>query len=151
MKSVPYKYPTPYLMEMPSRSSPSCSYFSAMIHNIIKTITSCDGDKKKIQGKVVLMKKNVLDFNDFNASILDRVHELLGQRVSLQLISAVNGDPSGLFFSFPLFTFTSPLLLSTSFLHYMFSVLSTLLLLMAILQNSKDVGKNPPKRCHLWV
>ncbi|XP_041020069.1 probable linoleate 9S-lipoxygenase 5 [Juglans microcarpa x Juglans regia] len=65
-----------------------------MIHNIIKTITSCDGDKKKIEGKVVLMKKNVLDFNDFNASILDGVHELLGHRVSLQLISAVNGDPS---------------------------------------------------------
>ncbi|KAG6702138.1 hypothetical protein I3843_07G018100 [Carya illinoinensis] len=65
-----------------------------MIHNIIKKITSCDGDKKKIEGKVVLMKKNVLDFNDFNASILDRVHELLGQKVSLQLISAVNGDPT---------------------------------------------------------
>ncbi|KAF5454041.1 hypothetical protein F2P56_023738 [Juglans regia] len=65
-----------------------------MIHNIIKTITSCDGDKKKIEGTVVLMRKNVLDFNDFNASILDGFHELLGHRVSLQLISAVNGDPS---------------------------------------------------------
>lgn len=38
------------------------------------------------------MKKNVLDFNDFNASVLDRVHELLGKKVSLQLISAVNAD-----------------------------------------------------------
>ncbi|KAG6646021.1 hypothetical protein CIPAW_08G164200 [Carya illinoinensis] len=39
------------------------------------------------------MKKNVLDFNDFHASVLDRVHELFGQRVSLQLVSAVNyGD-----------------------------------------------------------
>ncbi|KAF4369696.1 hypothetical protein F8388_015783 [Cannabis sativa] len=47
----------------------------------------------KIKGNVVLMKKNVLDFNDFNASFLDRVHELFGQRVSLQLVSAVNGDP----------------------------------------------------------
>ncbi|KAL5786621.1 hypothetical protein ACOSQ2_009013 [Xanthoceras sorbifolium] len=50
------------------------------------------GSKKKVQGTVVLMKKNVLDFNDFNASLLDRFHELLGQRVSLQLVSAVNGD-----------------------------------------------------------
>ncbi|KAF8394410.1 hypothetical protein HHK36_020618 [Tetracentron sinense] len=48
---------------------------------------------KKIKGSVVLMKKNVLDFTDFNASILDRVHEFLGKGVSLQLISAVNGDP----------------------------------------------------------
>uniref|UniRef100_A0A7N2L4V9 Lipoxygenase domain-containing protein n=1 Tax=Quercus lobata TaxID=97700 RepID=A0A7N2L4V9_QUELO len=39
------------------------------------------------------MKKNVLDFNDFNASVLDGFHELLGQKVSFQLISAVNGDP----------------------------------------------------------
>ncbi|OIV95108.1 hypothetical protein TanjilG_21498 [Lupinus angustifolius] len=44
---------------------------------------------------MVLMKKNVLDFNDFNASILDDVHEFVGKRVSLQLISAVNVDPAG--------------------------------------------------------
>lgn len=47
---------------------------------------------QKIEGIVVLMKKNVLDFNDFHAPVLDGVEELLGQRVSLQLISAVNGD-----------------------------------------------------------
>ncbi|KAF5463411.1 hypothetical protein F2P56_019328 [Juglans regia] len=59
-----------------------------MIKNIIDAIVG-----KKIEGTVVLMKKNVLDFNDFNASVLDRVHELFGQRVSLQLVSAVNyGD-----------------------------------------------------------
>ncbi|XP_024025452.1 probable linoleate 9S-lipoxygenase 5 [Morus notabilis] len=67
-----------------------------MLHNIINAITgdqNHENDKKKIiKGSVVLMKKNVLDFNDFHASILDRVHELLGQRVSLQLISAVNAD-----------------------------------------------------------
>ncbi|KAF4349029.1 hypothetical protein G4B88_028036 [Cannabis sativa] len=61
----------------------------------------------KIKGNVVLMKKNVLDFNDFNASFLDRVHELFGQRVSLQLVSAVNGDPA---------SSTSRLSLSTMFL-----------------------------------
>ena len=63
-----------------------------MFHNIMDAIT---GGSKKIKGTVVLMKKNVLDFNDFNASVLDRFHELLGQGVSLQLISAVNSDPSG--------------------------------------------------------
>ncbi|KAJ6305874.1 hypothetical protein OIU78_021242 [Salix suchowensis] len=62
-----------------------------MLHNIIDAIT---GGHKKIKGTVVLMKKNVLDFNDFHASVLDRFHELLGQGVSLQLISAVHADPS---------------------------------------------------------
>ena len=74
-----------------------------MIHSIVGAITG-ENDKKKIKGTVVLMKKNVLDFNDFNASVLDRVHELLGQGVSLQLVSAVHGDP-GEFFYFILFFF----------------------------------------------
>ena len=68
-----------------------------MLQNIINKITGNDdddnGNNKKIEGTVVLMKKNVLDFNDFHASLLDRFHELLGQRVCLQLISAVNADP----------------------------------------------------------
>lgn len=53
--------------------------------------------KKKIKGRVVLMKKNVLDFNDFSASAVDRLDEFLGRKVSLQLISSVNADP-GFFF-----------------------------------------------------
>ncbi|KAF3975961.1 hypothetical protein CMV_000835 [Castanea mollissima] len=66
-----------------------------MLQNIINKITGDDENgNKKVEGTVVLMKKNVLDFNDFNASVLDRVHELLGQKVSFQLISAVNGDPA---------------------------------------------------------
>ncbi|XP_050274142.1 probable linoleate 9S-lipoxygenase 5 isoform X3 [Quercus robur] len=66
-----------------------------MLQNIINKITGDDeSGNKKVEGTVVLMKKNVLDFNDFNASVLDRVHELLGQKVSFQLISAVNGDPA---------------------------------------------------------
>ncbi|XVF63141.1 hypothetical protein PTKIN_Ptkin09bG0065000 [Pterospermum kingtungense] len=51
-------------------------------------------DKKKIKGTVVLMKKNALDMHDLKASLLDRVHELFGKRVSLQLISAVHTDPA---------------------------------------------------------
>ncbi|XP_075656817.1 putative linoleate 9S-lipoxygenase 5 [Castanea sativa] len=66
-----------------------------MLQNIINKITGDDENgNKKVEGTVVLMKKNVLDFNDFNASVLDGVHELLGQKVSFHLISAVNGDPA---------------------------------------------------------
>ncbi|KAF5199345.1 Lipoxygenase [Thalictrum thalictroides] len=50
-------------------------------------------EKRKIKGSVVLMKKNVLDFNDFQASFLDRVDEFLGNKVCLQLISSTNAHP----------------------------------------------------------
>lgn len=63
-----------------------------MLHQLWDKITG-DDDEKKIKGTVVLMKKNVLDFNDFNATFLDRVHELLGKKVYLQLVSSVHGDP----------------------------------------------------------
>lgn len=53
--------------------------------------------KKKIKGSVVLMKKNFLDFNDMTASAIDRVYELLGKGVSIQLISADHADPGWLF------------------------------------------------------
>ncbi|XP_058225411.1 probable linoleate 9S-lipoxygenase 5 [Rhododendron vialii] len=48
---------------------------------------------KKIKGTVLLMKKNLLDFNDLKAKLVDRFAEIRGHKVSLQLISAVNGDP----------------------------------------------------------
>ncbi|XP_059652436.1 probable linoleate 9S-lipoxygenase 5 isoform X2 [Cornus florida] len=64
-----------------------------MFHKVLEAFAGHENEKKKVKGTVVLMKKNVLDFNDFNASVLDRLHEFLGQKVSLQLISAVNGDP----------------------------------------------------------
>ncbi|XP_043691955.1 probable linoleate 9S-lipoxygenase 5 [Telopea speciosissima] len=47
----------------------------------------------KIKGSVVLMKKNVLDLTSISDSLLDRVYELFGKGVSLQLISALNTDP----------------------------------------------------------
>ncbi|XP_050371800.1 probable linoleate 9S-lipoxygenase 4 [Argentina anserina] len=56
-----------------------------IVPNIIDNLKN--GSHKKIKGTVVLMKNNVLDFNDFHASVLDRVHELLGQGVTLQLIN----------------------------------------------------------------
>ncbi|KAL5068732.1 hypothetical protein RYX36_019619 [Vicia faba] len=54
-----------------------------MIHNT----------RRHVEGTVVLMKKSVLDFNDFTASFLDGLHEFVGEGVSLQLISAVNTGP----------------------------------------------------------
>lgn len=76
-------------------------------HNIMQVVNR-DGENKntKIKGTVVLMKKNVLDFNDLTASVLDRVHEVFGQGVSLQLISAVNSDSGkvALLWQLPYFT-----------------------------------------------
>lgn len=67
-----------------------------VFHKISKAINGDnDQTRKTFRGRVVLLKKNVLDFNDLNASILDRVHELFGKKVSLQLISAVNSHSSG--------------------------------------------------------
>ncbi|KAJ9182091.1 hypothetical protein P3X46_006120 [Hevea brasiliensis] len=50
--------------------------------------------KWKIKGKVVLMKKNILDVNDIKASFLDWLHELFDKRVSLQFISDAHNDHS---------------------------------------------------------
>ncbi|KAL3516082.1 hypothetical protein ACH5RR_022984 [Cinchona calisaya] len=67
-----------------------------MLNKFVESITggTHDNDTKlqKIKGTVVLMKKYVLDFNDFNASVVDRLDEFLGKKVSLQLISSVKGD-----------------------------------------------------------
>lgn len=52
-----------------------------------------NGRKKRIKGTVKLMKKNVLDLNDMKASIFDRINELLGKGVTLQLISSDRADP----------------------------------------------------------
>ncbi|KAM1468296.1 hypothetical protein ACFX2I_033276 [Malus domestica] len=70
-----------------------------VIENIVEKLTGHqqNGNHGKINGTVVLMKKNVLDFNDLNASVLDGVYELVGQGVSLQLISAVHADDSSEF------------------------------------------------------
>ncbi|XP_020886686.1 LOW QUALITY PROTEIN: linoleate 9S-lipoxygenase 5, chloroplastic [Arabidopsis lyrata subsp. lyrata] len=62
-----------------------------------KTKTMEEDVKKttmKIEGEVVVMKKNLLDFKDVMASLLDRVHELFGRRVSLHLISSHQPDPA---------------------------------------------------------
>lgn len=57
---------------------------------------------KVVKGRVVLMKKSVLDFHDIKANVLDRIHEFLGKGVSLQLISATTPDPGLQIFNFPI-------------------------------------------------
>lgn len=49
-------------------------------------------EKKKVKGTVVLKKKNVMDVTDVGASVVDRIYELLGNGVSLQLISSHLAD-----------------------------------------------------------
>ena len=65
-----------------------------ILGGIGKVVDTLNGHNngRKIKGTVVLMKKNVLDFNDIGASVLDRASEFLGQGVSLQLVSAVHAD-----------------------------------------------------------
>lgn len=53
------------------------------------------GTMKNIKGKVVLMKKNVLEFTDLAASVLDRFSELVGNKVSFRLISADHAEVTG--------------------------------------------------------
>lgn len=59
-----------------------------MIGELVDLLTGGGNETKKVKGTVVLMKKNVLDFNDFNASFLDRLHEFLGNKITLRLISS---------------------------------------------------------------
>ena len=49
--------------------------------------------EKIIRGTVILVKKNVLAFNALHTTVVDSVFELLGQGVTLQLVSADNADP----------------------------------------------------------
>ncbi|XP_012089361.2 probable linoleate 9S-lipoxygenase 5 isoform X2 [Jatropha curcas] len=73
-------------------------------HNVVQVVTEENGNKKmkcevgeckKIKGNVILKKKKtvLLGINDPQASLHDFFDGLRGRRVSLQLISAVNGDP----------------------------------------------------------
>ncbi|XP_071725507.1 probable linoleate 9S-lipoxygenase 5 [Rutidosis leptorrhynchoides] len=63
------------------------------MENIFRKVANCllgdDNAKEKttVKGKVVLMKKNRLDFNDVGASVIDQVQELLGRHIYIQLIS----------------------------------------------------------------
>ncbi|KAG6599220.1 putative linoleate 9S-lipoxygenase 5, partial [Cucurbita argyrosperma subsp. sororia] len=47
---------------------------------------------RKIKGKVILMRSNVLDFNEFHSTVLDGFTEVLGSGIVLQLVSATHVD-----------------------------------------------------------
>ena len=49
---------------------------------ILICIYICISGQRKIKGFVVLQKKNVLDFNDFYAGVIDNFSELFGSRIS---------------------------------------------------------------------
>ena len=76
-----------------------------LIGSIVGAISGLRHGGKKIHGTVVLMRSNVLDFNDFGSSLLDNLHEILGGGVSLRLVSADHGDPCEFFDLFFFFTF----------------------------------------------
>ncbi|CAA6659113.1 unnamed protein product [Spirodela intermedia] len=70
-----------------------------MFHEIVDTLTGEHHEKTsktstKIKASVVLVKSNVVGFNDFVDSFLDGLHELVGSGISFELISATIGDPS---------------------------------------------------------
>ncbi|KAL3381890.1 hypothetical protein AABB24_001802, partial [Solanum stoloniferum] len=69
-----------------------CFLLKRLIMFLSKIVDAITG--KKVKGTVVLMKKNVLDFTDIKASVVDEVVEFLGKKVSFQLISSsVHDDP----------------------------------------------------------
>lgn len=73
---------------------PPCSS-TDMLEKLLESVCGKNPDKPKedkVRGKVVLMKKNVLDTTDVGSSLLDRMHELFGGGVSIQLISSVHSD-----------------------------------------------------------
>ncbi|XP_076941070.1 putative linoleate 9S-lipoxygenase 5 [Bidens hawaiensis] len=65
-----------------------------MLHKVVNLVLGENHGKSKttVKGKVVLMKKNVLDFSDVGASVLDRAHELSGNHISIQFISITHAD-----------------------------------------------------------
>ncbi|GMI80072.1 ARABIDOPSIS LIPOXYGENASE 1, lipoxygenase 1 [Hibiscus trionum] len=64
-----------------------------MLNHLPKAAATDGGNtSENVKGTVSLMKKNALDLKDLGASFLDDFDELLGNRVSFQLISAANGD-----------------------------------------------------------
>ncbi|CAN6287140.1 unnamed protein product [Urochloa humidicola] len=64
-----------------------------MLSGIIDGLTGANKNAR-LKGTVVLMRKNVLDLNDFGATIIDGLTEFLGKGVTCQLISSTLVDPN---------------------------------------------------------
>lgn len=56
-----------------------------------------NGESKKMKGMVVLMKKKVMGVRDITSSMIDRMDELRGRKVALQLISINKTLDSGMY------------------------------------------------------
>ncbi|CBI26229.3 unnamed protein product, partial [Vitis vinifera] len=78
---------------MASTSETIGGFFEKVCGSNSKKSKDREDESQKIEGRVVLMKKNVMDLNDSKASLIDSVYELVGKHVSLQLISATHADP----------------------------------------------------------
>ncbi|TKV91889.1 hypothetical protein SEVIR_9G126900v4 [Setaria viridis] len=63
-----------------------------MLSGIIDGLTGANKNAR-LKGTVVLMRKNVLDLNDFGATVIDGISEFLGKGVTCQLISSTLVDP----------------------------------------------------------
>lgn len=73
---------------------PLCSS-TEMLEKLLESVCGKNPDKPKgdrVRGNVVLMKKNVPDTTDIGSSLLDRMHEIFGRGVSIQLVSSVHSD-----------------------------------------------------------
>ncbi|CAD6206286.1 unnamed protein product [Miscanthus lutarioriparius] len=62
-----------------------------MLSGIIDGLTGAN-KQARLKGTVVLMRKNVLDLNDFGATVIDSISEFLGKGVTCQLISSTLVD-----------------------------------------------------------
>jgi linoleate 9S-lipoxygenase len=65
-----------------------------LLGGLIDNLTGASKDHGRLKGTVVMMRKNVLDLNDFGATIIDGVSELIGKGITCQLISSTLVDHS---------------------------------------------------------
>lgn len=66
---------------------------ASSIGNVVSGVTGINKTTKTVTGSVVLVKKNFLDFTSLTSTVADGLFELLGNGVTLQLVSAENTDP----------------------------------------------------------
>ncbi|EXB48356.1 hypothetical protein L484_000610 [Morus notabilis] len=63
-----------------------------LLSRVVKNAVNNIRPGKRFKGEVVLVKDNVLGFNNLVASGVDRLSEFVGEGITLQLVSAVHGE-----------------------------------------------------------
>lgn len=78
-------------------------HLTSSVGNVVGDITGLNkpSSKKTITGSVVMVKKNVLDFSALHSTVADSLFELVGNQVTLQLVSAENPDSGSFHSKFP--------------------------------------------------